>query len=339
MNTIFCTLFNHFYLDKGLVLYDSLKEVLNIFRLYILCMDEKCFEILTDIDLPEVIPIKLSDIEDNDMVKAKQNRSFSEYCFTCSSSLVQFVLYKFDEHICTYIDADMFFYKNPNCLIDEMLNAGKTVMIVPHRFSNENKCLEKNGIYCVEFNTFVNEENSLKVLDQWRKDCLQCTSITDGIHFGDQKYLDDWPNNYPNTVHVCSHPGAGTAPWNISLYREADESTHTVFYKKDQVEVPIIFHHFQHIIYESRDKVNVGVLARQKNVDYKLVDHLYVNYLKKIEIKKKYLESNYGVLYLVKKHHANIKDKKWRVYLKSIYLVSWLYKKIFPHKCAYLVKL
>ncbi len=223
MTTILCTLYNSLYLDKGLVLYDSLSESADDFKLYVLCMDDKCYEVLSDINLEHQIPIRLSDFEcgDEGLLKAKSNRSMGEYCWTCSSSFIRYILHKYNEPICTYIDADMYFYNNPQILIDEMIDKGKSVMMVPHRFSEKNvKEAEIVGTYCVEFNTFLNDRNGNIVLNHWRSKCLDCCSnLGDGIHWGDQKYMDEWPMLFPNSVHVCNNLGAGIAPWNIDRYR------------------------------------------------------------------------------------------------------------------------
>ena len=82
MATVLCTLYNSLYLDKGLVLYDSLCECAKDFKLYVLCMDDKCYEVLADLHQEHTIPIRLSDFENGDekLLKAKENRSFGEYC-------------------------------------------------------------------------------------------------------------------------------------------------------------------------------------------------------------------------------------------------------------------
>ena len=42
----FCTLFDSYYLDKGLALYRSLEKVSEDFTLYVFCFDEDSYEIL-----------------------------------------------------------------------------------------------------------------------------------------------------------------------------------------------------------------------------------------------------------------------------------------------------
>ena len=99
MTTVLCTLYNSLYLDKGLVLYDSLCECAKDFKLYVLCMDDKCYEVLTDLHQEHHIPIRLSDFErgDDSLLKAKANRPAGEYCWTCSSSFIRYILNKYNE--------------------------------------------------------------------------------------------------------------------------------------------------------------------------------------------------------------------------------------------------
>ena len=306
MTTVLCTLYNSLYLDKGLVLYDSLCECAKDFKLYVLCMDDKCYEVLTDLKQENHIPIKLSDFElgDEELLKAKGNRSFGEYCWTCTPSIIKYIIEKYKEPICTYIDADMYFYNDPQILIDGMLNAGKSVMIVPHRFTKINRHFERNGIYCVEFNTFLNTPNSLHVLRKWRSDCLECcTSVNDGVHFGDQKYLDEWPSRYA-CVHVSSHKGAGVAPWNIQSYRLHNYCDNNITLKncKDGSTFNLIFYHFQHITYIKDNVVDIDVYNDKLYVQKKMVNLLYQSYLKKTKQMAVDLEKQYCLKVQLYKH-------------------------------------
>lgn len=315
MGQVYCTLYNSLYLDKGLVLYDSLCECAKDFKLYVLCMDDKCYEVLTDLNLESHIPIRLSDFEKGDkaLLDAKSNRPIGEYCWTCSSSFVRYVLNEYKEPICTYIDADMYFYSDPQILINEMLAADKSVMVTPHRFPTKDEKLAKTvGTYCVEFNTFCNTPESLEVLEYWRIRCLECCSnLGDGIHWGDQKYLEELVQKF-SCVHVCQNKGAGVAPWNIGLYEKSNKlQCHSVSYKANKKDTQLVFYHFQSVKYINRSVINTGIYAI-KGIDLGLVDYLYYPYLRKVEEKKKLLELNYNVKTLILRHPTDNLIPLWR---------------------------
>ena len=63
INYALCTLFDSNYLDKGLVLYKSLEKYASCFTLYVLSMNDKCYEVLTDLNYEHLIPIRLADFE------------------------------------------------------------------------------------------------------------------------------------------------------------------------------------------------------------------------------------------------------------------------------------
>lgn len=307
MTTVLCTLYNSLYLDKGLVLYDSLCECAKDFRLYVLCMDEKCYEVLTDLKQEHHIPVRLSDFEEGDepLSTAKGNRSMGEYCWTCSSSFIRYVLRHYDEKCCTYIDCDMYFYNDPQILLDEMNDAGKSVMVVPHRFPKDKKSLaEKVGTFCVEFNTFLNTPESLDALEYWRNRCLDsCKNIGDGIHWGDQKYLDEIVKKF-NCVHVCQNPGAGIASWNISQYNSVSPKNKggNLYFKDNDTVIKPIFFHYAGLQYLKQNRIGINIYTLNKEIEYELVDYYYRDYLLKIDIIKKMLKGKYQLTMYIKKH-------------------------------------
>ena len=270
-------------------------------------MDDNCYEVLTDLKQEHHIPVRLSDFEAGDeaLLTAKANRPMGEYCWTCSSSFIRYVLNHYKEDNCTYIDADMYFYNDPKVLIDEMLAAGKSVVVVPHRFPENKKELAKTvGAYCVEFNTFMNNPESLEVLEYWRDRCLECCSnLGDGVHWGDQKYLEELIEKF-DCVHVCENPGAGVAPWNIVSYcLEKDE--HNVMYLPKQTIIPIVFYHYQNIAYITRKSVAIGI-KKNNSVDLLLVNILYKRYLRRLDDTKKTLSSKYHINILMQGHPAGM---------------------------------
>ena len=113
----FCTLFNVNYLDKGLVLYNSLERSCPNFILYILAMDDKCYDVLKTLNYKNLVPIRMVDFEDEELLRVKPLRSMGEYCWTCSSSLIRYVLCTFHTDYCTYIDADLYFYSDPSVIV------------------------------------------------------------------------------------------------------------------------------------------------------------------------------------------------------------------------------
>lgn len=238
----FCTYFDQHYLPRGLALYHSLQDQCPAFKLWVLCMDHEAFRLLTQLQLPNVIPIALEEFERNDelLLSAKQNRSTIEYYFTCTPSLPLYILDKWQEvDLITYLDADLFLFSNPQPLFDEMQNG--SIGIIGHRFSAHLLKLEIHGIYNVGWLMFRRDSNALACLQWWRERCIEwCYDRLEGDRYADQKYLDDWPQRFQNVV-VLQHKGANVAPWNLGNYHLSyQEETNTVFID----EQPLIFFHF-----------------------------------------------------------------------------------------------
>jgi hypothetical protein len=214
----FCTLFDANYLARGLVTYESLMEATKgTAHLYVFAFDEKCYTVLTKMALPNMTVISLSEFEDEALLAIKPTRTRGEYCWTCTSSTIYYVIKNLGKSNCTYIDADMFFYQNPKVLIDEK-PSDKHVIITEHRYTPQYDKSKLSGKYCVQFMYFDDSRESLEVLNWWRERCLEwCYNRHEDGKFGDQKYLDDWTTRFP-CVHELKHLGGGLAPWNIQRF-------------------------------------------------------------------------------------------------------------------------
>lgn len=212
----FCTLYNSGYAAKGLAMYWSLRKVCPEFMLYVFAFDDTLAEALKTMALPYMTVVKLKEFEDENLLRVKPTRTAGEYCWTCSSSTIYYCLTHYDIDHCTYIDADLYFYSNPQVLIDEM--GDDDVLITSHRYSEQYKSEEKAGKYCVQFMTFKNTKRGMAVLKWWRNACLDwCYARFEDGKFGDQKYLDDWTERFEG-VHELEHLGGGVAPWNMQQY-------------------------------------------------------------------------------------------------------------------------
>lgn len=312
----YCTLFDVNYLDKGIVSVDSLLKCDVKGNIYILSMDDKTREILCDYyrKYENVIVINLSDFMNEDLKRVKSERSRAEFCWTCTASLIDYVLSRYPEKICTYIDADMFFYSNPDVLVDEMIDNGKSVQIIEHRFKDgffgrEN--VKSAGRFCVEFNTFSNEEESLEVLRKWKQDTIEACASTssDNSNLGDQVYLTEWPNRY-TCVNILQNLGAGLAPWNIARYGFVRMDGDVPIVSFDGMgEHKVIFYHFHNLAYSDENTVDINVFKYQVRINVEPVDRIYKPYLLLIDRTKKALKDSYDV-YPLLKHHPGIIDKR-----------------------------
>lgn len=306
----FCTLFDSNYLDKGLVLHESMTKVMKDFKLYILAMDDKCCEILKSMKLSHVIVISLEAFEDEELSKIKAERSRAEYCWTCSASLIDYVLENYKEAYCTYIDSDLYFFKNPKVLLEEMVNANCSVQIVEHGFGKGMIAEEKvkgAGRYCVQFNTFKNDKYGREILSTWKSQCRNHCSMAPG-EMGDQKYLSDWAEKYEK-VHVLQHQGGGVAPWNVFRFKPADKEGWLID-KKTKDKFELIFYHFHHLEYVDENQVNINVFKKELGSDKTLVYDIYHTYLSKMEAVKKMLSKEYGIVPLIRKHPGLVEKSR-----------------------------
>jgi hypothetical protein len=189
------------------------------FRLWILCLSEECYSIITALRLPHVVPVQLSELEldDPELAAAKHDRSHIEYFFTCTPALMSWV-FKKDQSIdvLTYLDADLYFFGNPSFLFQEFVDF--STLITPHRFSQQNAELRRFGIYNVGWVSFRRDGDGFNCLRWWRQSCIEwCYAMVQNGRYGDQKYLDEFPKRF-SRVQIAAHPGVNVAPWNLDNY-------------------------------------------------------------------------------------------------------------------------
>ena len=307
MDHIFCTLFNSNYLDKGIALYNSLKKYCNNFKLYIFAFDDLTYDVLNDLNFPNVIVVHLSQIENEELLYVKKSRSSAEYCWTCTPATIMYVLKHFHESICTYLDADMFFYQDPSKIFDEMNNNSNSIIIVRHNFPKKREKLmnQIHGKYCVEFNTFKNNEKGMECLEWWRKSCLnECHySRNPKDTVGDQTYLEEFETRF-SEVQVCSYLGAGVAPWNIMNYKmKLANNGELIMQPKDNKKMieNVIFFHFQGIKYLPFGLINID---SQTNSSF-VKKNIYLPYLLLIDDIRKMLYRKYNITFSKKKNISN----------------------------------
>lgn len=127
----------------------------------------------------------------------------------------------------TYCDADVFFHSSPEPVFAEIGDAPAGV--VPHGFARKAQGLpgptvESHSVFGT-YNVGVVHFNDVRVAEDWARQCrewcydrLEMVTIgkgyeaTYGPAYGDQKFLDMWPDQ---GAHVVQHPGACAGPWQV----------------------------------------------------------------------------------------------------------------------------
>lgn len=253
--------------------------------MWILCLDDRCHEVLDDLDLPNVNLIRLQDFEagDTDLLAAKKTRSLLEYYFTCTPSLPLYVFENWrDIESITYLDSDIFFFSSPDPVFDEV--GENSVAMIEHRFSPGLESLKQFGIFNVGWITFRRDRNALDCLNWWRDRCNEwCYKRLEGDRFADQKYLDQWPSRF-NKVIVLQHKGANLGPWNVSNYElTLDEGRVLVDGQ------PLVFFHFHGLMPLFGPVYDLSVAQYGVLPNRVLAKHIYTRYIRTLgEISRRY---------------------------------------------------
>lgn len=296
MKYTFCTLFDSYYLDKAFALIYSMQQNIKEFEIYMFCFDEKSYDVLKKENFQGVIPVLYKQIETEKLLELKKERSKAEYCWTCTPVIIEYVLDVYKAESCTYIDADMYFFGEPENVFAEIKRKNADVAIVEHRFPDTEEgrnCLNKSGRFCVEFNYFNNTENSRKILNWWKEQCLDwCYYHLRRRTHGDQKYLEKFPVLFEN-VCIVDDLGIGVAPWNLGQYALKENNSKIILKEQDtNKDFELILYHFQGLRFISEDKVNVGSGTKSKE----LKQAVYYPYLKAIMNARQTLQK-YGLTF------------------------------------------
>ena len=310
----FCTLFDSNYLDRGIALCNSLNNVLDDFTLYIYAFDTLSYDVLSEMQLNNVIIIHENDILDDELQDVKSKRSRTEYCWTCTPVIIQYSLDHFNLDHCIYIDADMYFYSSPKVLFDEIIGGNGDVSIISHHFPSNivrKTNRKQHGEYCVEFNTFFSNSNGRKILNWWKEKCFESCSMTlNDKSFGDQMYLNDWTKRFVH-VYELKNKGAGVAPWNVSDYKLLDRVNNAVeLLYRGKEKCQLIFFHFQGLKFSDDGYANINVYNEIGRQDKQLVDFLYDNYIEELLKNRKILEEKYSLK--IKNPENRNQGTKWK---------------------------
>lgn len=252
----YVTLFDSGFMLPGLALYESLRSQCQPFHLWVLTTDELAFEQLTRLSLPEVSLMPLKELETPELAAVRPGRTRGEYAWTLTPFVPTFVFDRCSVRRVTYVDADLYFFDSPAPFFEELERSGKEVLITPHGYAPEYDATARSGKFCVQYLTFTNTPGAHRVLRWWQERCIEwCFDRYEPHRFGDQKYLDDWPERFAREVHVLSQSDRTVAPWNVDFVARSGA-------------LRPVFYHFQGLRLLSRGRLKlfhnyrVGAAAR-----------------------------------------------------------------------------
>lgn len=243
MKEHFVTLFDKNFLPQGIALYYSLAKTIPDFCLWIICIDPDSKLYIDKLSKPNIKTIALADVESDQLLKVKVERTRTEYCWTLSPFAPRFVFEQNSEiGRVTYIDADTFFFNNPEIIFKEFEESKKSVLITEHAYAPEYDQSSVSGKYCVQFIVFVRDDGE-SVRTWWEDRCIEwCYNRFENGKFGDQKYLDSWPVLFSDKVHILSNKELLLAPWNATRFPH----TNTIMY------------HFHGVRLLANNRINIG---------------------------------------------------------------------------------
>ena len=311
----FCTYFDSHYLVRGLAMYESLKKVCRNFRLFVFAFDQYTYEFLKKKKLKNIILIKLEDFEDAALKRVKKERSKVEYMWTSTPSTILYLFKKYKMSSATYLDADIYFYRNPRILLQEAKN--DSVLITEHRFLEKYDYSHKYGIYNVQFVFFKNNSYGIKVLKDWRKSCIKwCFDIHGNGLSGDQKYLDEWPKKFKK-IKILENLGGGLGPWNIQRYNVIKNRNNIKMQVLDSKKYfNRIFYHFSSLKFLNSNQIFCGDYKLSKTI----INYFYIPYIEHLIRLRRRLSNNFQY------NNRDISkiSYKFNLYRKIIFIIKIL---------------
>lgn len=262
------------HLFKFLAMHASLCGHFKNYRLFVLCVDEVAAKVLQAIPLKNTTLINMKELENEKVLKARQDRIFHAFCWTLKPVFLHYVVEHFPEaKYFAHLDSDLYFFSSLEPLFGE--NPEASLYLTHHRNSLKYMSFYPlTGIFNTGFVGVRRDEHARKALSRWKDQCLAYCPIKEDPEkrlFGDQRYVEEWPVNYPG-VHVVRSLGANTAMWNIDNYH--------VSLRDGKVHIngdPLLFYHFSGLSIVSSTEFS---LSWFHPVDEKAVNLIYKPYLK-----------------------------------------------------------
>ncbi|MED4800163.1 putative nucleotide-diphospho-sugar transferase [Bacillus atrophaeus] len=246
MASAYCTVLSKGRLYQAVALFGSLERVQESCSIFTLCMDDDTYRTLQKMNLKHVTLVPVTALENDALLKLKDTRDKSEYCWTLKPIFLQAVLNS-NPHLerVTYIDADLFFYSDPSRIFENqpdcsvLLSRGD--IVIPSFEQEQIDMLQRLlGRYNSGFLSFKNDQAGNDCLKWWMERCLEeCKNAPGEGKFGDQGYLDYMPDLFPNVCDITT-PGVNIGHWNYGKHTLSQQDGRILL----EDGSPLIFYHF-----------------------------------------------------------------------------------------------
>lgn len=231
----YVTLFDSAYATKGTLMLHSLAEVSGgQYECVVIALDDH----VAAMRLPHATVVPYRDLEAAvpELAEVRRTRTHREWCWTLASAALRWRLGQVaPDEVVTYLDADLAFFSDPAAAFAEL--GDRSIGIVPHRFAPIYQHYEPtSGRFNVSWVSLRRDAVGTACAEEWSRQVLAHCAEDD---CGDQRYLDAWPAQYGDNLHVFQSPGMGVAPWNVFAYEIGEGPT---------VDgQPVVFYHYHEL--------------------------------------------------------------------------------------------
>lgn len=264
----YVTLFDGSYGLQGIAMLRSLLKHDSEARVWVLCLDRLAEDLLQAFHLDRVKALPLPNYEDDSLREVKATRSKGEYAWTLTPFVFDFV-FRSEPQVqeVVYLDADVFFLKDPSPLLRGFLgNKKSSVFITRHGYVPRYDRSATHGEFCVQFIGVKRTAND-SIIQKWRGQCLDwCYARIEEGRFGDQKYLDAWPSEFGDSVDILQNQSAAQGPWNAEAHAVGQAS----------------FYHFHGLRFRRVGKRLIPIMRGRYLIPPRHFNTLYRRYVREI---------------------------------------------------------
>lgn len=230
------TLFDKDYLCKGLTMLESATRFAPGRRLVACALDNETQTEMIRLMGDKVSVLSLAEINRRfpELVEAKNNRKYPEWCFTLTPFVMRFCAENFGDDV-LYVDSDSMFFDEATPI--EQDGAHYAASIVHHRWS---PWLAHNLRIRGEYNVGIIRARfpfAYGVIADWMDWCITMRGREPDGRFTDQLHLNQWPQFFG--VGELTHPGLNLAPWSQEQYTYQAEKGKLMVQNQ-----PVVHYHF-----------------------------------------------------------------------------------------------